>query len=424
MNPLSQPLSASPNTSPSEGTAAARDICFRDCAPCFRIREKDLLYDVALLRDALSANWGNFVMAYSVKTNSLPWLLVWLKEQGFFVEVVSGAEYDLVRRLGYPDSRLVYNGPVKDRRIFMDILSAGGYVNLDSAQELDWVGELSALFPERFFRVGIRVNFDITALLPEETPQPPEGGRFGFCYENGMLETAVRKIRALPNVRLAGLHLHTSTQSRSVKLFGALARMAVRIAKELDLDLEYVDMGGGYFGGRDGQPDYRDYFQEIGKELRSGFDRKKTVLIAEPGISLISRAITFETKVLDVKDIRGRKFLVTSASRLNLNPQVTRHSYPHHIEYGSPPADRKTEPVQWVCGATCMEYDRLFELRDEPALLPGDKIIYDVAGGYTMSLTPLFIHYFPAVYVELTNGSFFVAREPWTNEEFLQKNHW
>lgn len=42
--------------------------------PFYRIREKELLYDINLLRDSLSENWGNFVMGYSFKTNSLPWL--------------------------------------------------------------------------------------------------------------------------------------------------------------------------------------------------------------------------------------------------------------------------------------------------------------------------------------------------------------
>ena len=44
--------------------------------PFYRIKEKDLLYDINLLKSALSENWGkNFVMGYSVKTNSLPGLL-------------------------------------------------------------------------------------------------------------------------------------------------------------------------------------------------------------------------------------------------------------------------------------------------------------------------------------------------------------
>ena len=388
--------------------------------PFFRIREKDLLYDISLLRDSLAENWGNALMGYSVKTNSLPWLLKYLREQGFYAEVVSAAEYDLARRLGYPANRIIYNGPIKDKTIFQAALLAGSYINLDSGYELEWMEYLSTLHPDVRFGVGLRVNCDLAKLCPGEVLASEEGGRFGYCYENGVLEAAIRRLRALPNVTVAGLHLHSSTQSRTVQVFGALARMAVQIAREYDLSLSYVDMGGGYFGGRDDMPDYRDYFREICRELSAHFSPRKTALIAEPGVSLISRATTFETTVLDVKDIRWRKFVVTDGSRTNLNPLVTRHVYPHHMEYISDAAVRKREASQWVCGATCMEYDRLFEIRDDAALIPGDKIIYDTAGGYTMCLNPLFINYFPAVYVEHQDGSLFTARSPWTNKEFLQ----
>lgn len=391
--------------------------------PFFRIKEKDLLYDISLLREALTRNWGNFVMGYSVKTNSLPWLLNYLRNQGFYAEVVSEAEYDLASRLGFPDNHIIYNSPLKDRAVWETILLAGGYVNLDSSYELEWIKELSAQYPDRHFSVGLRVNCDIASLCPEEQLAAKEGSRFGYCYENGVLYDAIQKLSALPNIKIAGLHLHSSTQSRSVRVFGALARMAVRIAGEYGLSLEYIDMGGGYFGGRDDMPDYRDYFKEICRELSAFFDPSETALIAEPGVSLVSRAFTFETSVIDIKDIRGRKFIVTDGSRTNLNPLVTRHVYPHHICYASDPACRQKEADQWVCGATCMEYDKLFEITDDIALLPGDRIVYDTAGGYTMCLNPLFIHYFPAVYVERQDGSLFLAREPWTNDEFLLKNH-
>ena len=403
---------------------ADRDPFHNGDTPAFHIREKDLLYDIGLLRSSLSLNWGNYIMGYSVKTNSLPWLLVFLKEQGFYAEVVSREEYELVQKLGFPACHVIYNGPIKDRDVFEAVLLSGGYVNLDSSWELDWMEELSRRFPDRDFGVGLRVNCDIASLCPEEVLAEEEGGRFGYCYENGVLKAAVSRIQSLPNVRVSGLHLHSSTQSRTVDVYGTLARMAVQISREYGLALSYVDMGGGYFGGRDDKPDYRDYFQRICRELDTHFDRRKTVLIAEPGISLISRAVTFETAVLDTKDIRGRKFVVTNGSRVNLNPLVTRHSYPHHMEYASDPSTRPLEPCQWICGATCMEYDRLFEIKNAPRLMPGDRIVYDTAGGYTMCLNPLFIHYFPEVVIEKADGSRFIAREAWTNEEFLQKNHW
>ena len=401
----------------------------------YLIKEGELNKDIELLRGALRDNWGdNSIMGYSVKTNSLPWLLNHLRKEGFYAEVVSDSEYDLARRLGYDADKIIYNGPIKDRAVFKQVIKDGGIVNLDSNYELDWLEEMSA--SSMAIKVGIRINADIASLSPNEELLEEDGGRFGYCLENGTVAQVVERIKSMPNVKLSGLHLHSSTKSRSVEVYGALAKLAVNVARDYNLDIEYIDMGGGYFGGRDDMPNYRDYFGKIARVLSECFSKDKVTLIAEPGVSLVSRASSLITEVIDTKDIRGHRYVVTTGSRVLLNPQVTRHTYPHHIEYmesptsaartdsPAPDGSRQSLPSQWICGSTCMEYDRLFEIRAGAELKPGDRVVYDLAGGYTIALSPLFIHYFPKVIIEKITGETFVARDEWTNDEFLMKNHW
>ena len=413
----------------------------------YLIKEGELNKDIELLRGALRDNWGdNSIMGYSVKTNSLPWLLNHLRKEGFYAEVVSDSEYDLARRLGYDADKIIYNGPIKDRAVFKQVIKDGGIVNLDSNYELDWLEEMSA--SSMAIKVGIRINADIASLSPNEELLEEDGGRFGYCLENGTVAQVIERIKSMPNVKLSGLHLHSSTKSRSVEVYGALAKLAVNVARDYNLDVEYIDMGGGYFGGRDDMPNYRDYFGVIARVLSECFSKDKVTLIAEPGVSLVSRASSLITEVIDTKDIRGHRYVVTTGSRVLLNPQVTRHTYPHHIEYmesptsagennlsepptsaaltdlPAPDGPRQPLPSQWICGSTCTEYDRLFEIRDGAELKPGDRVVYDLAGGYTIALSPLFIHYFPKVIIEKITGETFVARDEWTNDEFLMKNHW
>ena len=78
---------------------------------------------------------------------------------------------------------------------------------------------------------------------------------------------------------------------------------------------------------------------------------------------------------------------------------------------------------QVISGFTCMEVDRLFIHKDRQELVPGDKIVYENVGGYTMSLNPLFIQYFPAVYVKRGNEMIQV-RKKWTPEEYVQGSVW
>ena len=54
-----------------------------------------------------------------------------------------------------------------------------------------------------------------------------------------------------------------------------------------------------------------------------------------------------------------------------------------------------------------------------PELMLGDEIVYENVGGYTMSLNPLFIQYFPPVYVR-RGGRLIQVRGKWTPKDYVQ----
>ncbi len=390
--------------------------------PYFLLDQQVLQQYFDMLTTSLVSNWPNYQIGYSFKTNSLPWLVNFYKKQGVFAEVVSRDEYGLAKYLGFKDNEIIYNGPYKDETSFRDVILDGGIVNMDSQAELLWLQQLSGEFgEERPLQVGIRVNFNLEKMCPGETTMGETSGRFGFCYENGEFEKALRKIQGLSNVEVVGLHLHSSSKSRSVAIFRSIAQMACKLKREFDLQLSYVDLGGGYCGGMEGRPEYPDYFPAIAEELEKEFSREQTKLIVEPGISLISKGSSFVTSVIDVRDIRDTRYLITDGSRFNIDATMIKSSYLYHLEQQKPLLPKMEK--QEVTGYTCMECDRLFTMENLPELRTGDRIIYENVGGYTISLNPLFIQYFPAVYVK--NGEQFTkVREKWTAKEYVQGSIW
>ena len=396
--------------------------------PYFVIDEPVLQRYYDMLTGSLASAWGNYLVGYSFKTNSLPWLVSFVKDRGACAEVVSEDEYSLARYLGYLDSEIIYNGPYKGERSFCDVLLAGGIVNLDSMQEIRWLADLVSRYPDRTFQAGIRVNFNLEKMCPGETTMGEESGRFGFCYETGRFAAALKLLQEMPGVSVTGLHLHSSSKSRSVNIFRAIARMACQLQEEFNLKLSYIDLGGGYCGGMAGRPEYPDYFPAVAEELRRRFSPEQTRLIVEPGISLISKCTTFVTGVFDTRDIKGTRYVMTDGSRFNIDPTMIKSSHLYHVDYTDVSAEissehnlsgRKPLTRQIVSGFTCMEVDRLFTCEDQPELIPGDRIIYENVGGYTMSLNPLFIQYFPAVYVRNGNKLRMVRRK-WTPADYVQ----
>lgn len=388
--------------------------------PYFVIDEAVLQNYYHMLTDSLRQNWNNFLVGYSFKTNSLPWLVSFVKKNGAYAEVVSEDEYLLARRLGYEAREIIYNGPYKSETSFREVLLAGGYVNLDSRMEISWLAGLAAEYPERAFPVGIRANFDLEKMCPGETTMGEESGRFGFCYETGKFAEALRALRKISNVSVAGLHLHSSSKSRSVGIFRSIAQMACRLQREFQLSLSYVDLGGGYCGGMEGRPEYPDYFPVVAEELSKCFHPDRTKLIVEPGISLISKCSTFVTSVFDTRDIKGTRYVMTDGSRFNIDATMIKTSHLFHVLHGEAGENgRPLMPRQIISGYTCMECDRIFSYENSPELFPGDRIVYENVGGYTMSLNPLFIQYFPAVYLR-RGGSLVQVRRKWTPEDYMQ----
>ena len=126
------------------------------------------------------------------------------------------------------------------------------------------------------------------------------------------------------------------------------------------------------------------------------------------------------SSVVDIKKTTRNVFVTTDGSRTQIDPLMTKTSYFYDIMWKN---NEKREVLkrQVISGFTCMEHDRLFELANEKQLLPGDQIVYHKVGAYTMCLTPLFIKWFPNVYVNNGTGVE-IARYKWTEKEYIMKD--
>lgn len=381
--------------------------------PYYIIDQKELDFSFNNLVNSLEMHWGNYAIGYSYKTNSLPWIINHFNKLSCYAEVVSEDEYNLAKLIGVEANKIIYNGPIKTKETFVEALNNGCYVNIDSAREIDWLDNVS----NQNCKLGIRINFDIESLCPGQSQCAEEGGRFGFCYENGELKKAINKIKE-KGYKIVGLHLHTSSKSRGLGIYSAIANMACKIKSEYDLNLSFVDIGGGFFGGLPTKPQFSDYISLVSSILKQEFDTEKTTLIVEPGMAIIGSPISYVTSVIDTKDTSFGRFVVTDGTRTSIDPLMTKKSYFHEYEYNN---DSTIIEKQIICGYTCMEHDRLFVSENEPELTIGDKIIYHKVGAYTMCLTPLFIKYFPDVYIN-NQGTVRKVRNAWTPNEYVQQS--
>lgn len=367
--------------------------------PCFIMDEVEFERGVYGFRGALERLFERVEIGYSVKTNSLPYALKRAGELGSFAEVVSHDEYQLARACGFEPCRIIYNGPMKSKETFMEAMNGGAVVNLETKRELNWLAELDQ---NRSYDVGIRLNINISNVSAEDADGDDDNSRFGFSDESGEFAFALEKLRGMQHIHLAGLHIHRTTHSRDPRFYERSVEFAAEVIKRYELALDYLDVGGGYFGIFRNKPTFNDYADAIYSALKKN-DLQNLRIIVEPGNALVASCFSFLTEVIDVKRVDDRtRFVTTDGSRNDVDPFFRKSGYLHEIIYKD--AGRAVESLQVVSGCTCLEYDRLFTLVDSPCLEVGDRILYNNVGAYTMTLTPQFIRFTPAVYAVNADG--------------------
>ena len=383
--------------------------------PYYKLDLSKLEKNLLGLRNAFEVLWPNFKVGYSFKTNNLPWLVSWMTKQGVLAEVVSTPEYALAKYVGYTDDQIIINGPNKGNETILALLESNAIVNLDSFEEIKFIIENLDSFSHPV-KIGLRINFDLEKFCPGETIPGDKPGRFGFNIENGDFLRALSILNSYEKIIVVGLHGHHSTRTKSLKIFQTITEQLCLCAEQIK-KLEYIDIGGCLFGDKPGAPTFDEYAGTVVKQLQKYNISQSVTLIVEPGAALVASPFSYICKVIGTKDIKGNRLVYTDGSKKHIAPQMNSIQFAYNLDIDS----RTKIAQQTITGYTCIEMDRFLELKNEYELQIGDTIELFNCGAYTLSLAPLFIEYFPAVVVQYDNKSE-VVREPWTTNEFVQKN--
>jgi diaminopimelate decarboxylase len=165
-------------------------------------------------------------------------------------------------------------------------------------------------------------------------------------------------------------------------------------------------------------PGFDDYAKAVCDVLTSNswISRRRPYLVLEPGVAMVANTVSFVTKVVSVKNIRGNLFVVVDGSAFHTKPTFHKINQPHSV---ISKAKREKRGTYSVVGATCMEKDYL--LNDVENIVPdgGDYIKIDNVGAYTIVLSPPFIHPAPAI-VAAEDNAFELIRSRQTPDEMFK----
>ena len=381
--------------------------------PCYIINHGEYENNISDFVKQFRLCWGdNVKFGYSVKTNNFPYMLQTAMGHGFYGEVVSPDEYAFALRCGCSKDRIIYNGPQK-RDTVISAIKNGSIVNIDNLDELELVCKH---FKDSGIGLGLRVNYDIELECPGETTCKGIPGRFGISLENGDFDRALQTLNS-SGLTLCGIHMHQSSSSRSLNIFRSIAGKAVEIGRKYGLDkLNYVDIGGGFFGGKffPGKPSFSEYAETICSELKKFYSPEKTTLILEPGAAILATSMDYLCSVLNIRDIRGKRIVTLDGSIVHINPFMNPHPSPFTMIDGG----EETDIEQIFGGSTCMELDRFYPRDIKNLAEKNSRLLFHACGAYMSVHNSNFINAAPNIYL-FKDGEYRLLREKSIDRLFL-----
>ena len=337
------------------------------------------------LENAMKKVYPKYALSYSYKTNYTPYICNLVKTLGGYAEVVSDMEYTLAKKIGYSNDRIVYNGPAKGECLEEHLLN-NGIVNIDSVDEAKQIIHIANQHFKHQFKVGIRINLDVGADFIS---------RFGLAPESEDLKNVIDLLSDCKNISVVGLHCHIS-RNRGIEAWGKRAEIMLNAADKYIKGIpEYISLGSGMFANMADElkkqfnevPTYEEYAKVTMKPFAEHYKDQMPIVFTEPGTTVVARYINFVTKVLSIKNVRGRKMAVMDGSYLNLGEICTMKKLP--VEKLNINDKNDCESID-IMGYTCLEQDLMYE-NYKGKLMAEDILVFGNVGGYSIVSKPQFI---------------------------------
>jgi diaminopimelate decarboxylase len=365
--------------------------------------EKAMRANAQDLSSSFQKYFPDFKNYFAVKATPNPHILSILKEEGMGTDCSSLAELILSEKVGMKGEDIMFTSNDTPSHEYKKAIELGAIINIDDISHIDYLEQNFGTLPNLMcLRYNPGPLKEGNAIIGE-----PQQAKFGLTRSQVKQAYVLMKEK---NVSRFGLHCMVASNELKPEYFRETAKLlfdlVVEVSKELDITIEFVNMGGG-FGIPYRPQQNRLNFAQLAEMIYSVYN--ETVIPAGlPPIRIVTecgRVVTgpygcLVTKVLHTKDTY-KKFVGVDACMANLMRPGMYGAYHHisvvngswHLKIANGPNVDKNQgstasstSVVDVVGSLCENNDKFAVDRLLPNIDIGDILIIHDTGAHGHSM--------------------------------------
>lgn len=306
-------------------------------------------------------------------------------EEGLCLDVATGGELDLALRAGVPASRIVMHGNNKSASELASAIEVGVHrVVVDNFDEIARLSQLVGAGAS--LDCLVRITPGVEAHTHEFVRTGQEDSKFGFSVAAGDARRAIESLRALPGIRVHGVHSHIGSQI--FELDGYRETMAIVADFVRDDDFDELCVGGGlgvaYMAG-EAAPSITQWAEGLRASALAHGVGPGVRLTAEPGRAIVAQAAMTVYRAGARKRVAKRTYLAVDGG-MSDNPRPVLYGSGYEAFDVARPLAERPQAVRLV-GKHCESGDVIIDEAWLPeATGPGDLVATPVTGAYGYSM--------------------------------------
>jgi diaminopimelate decarboxylase len=363
------------------GGMSAVDIADEFGTPVYVTDEKRLRENYRNIYNAFAKNMRTQVH-YACKANTNLAILRILNQEGSHIDAVSIGEVLTCLKAGFPAKRIMYTGVNVSNNELKALLETGCRINVDSESELERLAKLTTNIP-----ISFRITPGVASGHSAKVMTGNKGAKFGIPYDR-VIDTYARAKELGFDVK--GIHAHTGSGGSSTDPFVDVAEILIELTNEIKknvgIDLEFIDIGGGIgvpYKPQEEEMDVEDLAVTITDLIKEGTNVKTVAL--EPGRYIVCDSTILLTRCVDVKDAGTKKYVGVDAGFNTLIRPAFYDSY-HYVALANK-FNRACTAKYDVVGPICESGDYIAHDRVLPDPEEGDIVAVYNTGAYGFSMS-------------------------------------